>query len=70
MANNTTFGEAERKSAAQALLKRGENRGRRLELLDMAREAGASDDDLAELEAIADLEALRSATLELAQRLA
>ena len=74
MANNTVFGEAERESAAQALLKRGEKRGekrgRRLELLDMAREAGASDDDLAELEAIEDLEALRTATLELAQRLA
>ena len=70
MADNTSFGEAERISAAQALLNRCEESGRRLELLDMAREAGASDDDLAELEAIEDLKALLAATLELALRLA
>ena len=76
------FGKAEQESAARVLLKRsekrgekrgrrlGERRGRRLELLDMAREAGASEDDLAELEAIEDLEALRAATLELVRRLA
>lgn len=59
------FGDAEQQSAAQVLMERA----RREELLDMARREGASQQDLAALGALEDLEELRAAVREQVRQL-